>query len=99
MDEFSQEELVDIADFFKLFADPTRLRILFLLSEGEASVNGIASRLSMTQSAISGQLRVLKSSRLVRARKDGRCVYYRLCDDHIERILRTGVEHVGELYD
>lgn len=99
MDDFTQDELVDIADFFKNFADVTRLRILFLLRQGEAKVNDIASALGMTQSAISGQLRVLRSSRLVRSRKDGRSVYYRLSDDHIERILCTGLEHVEELYE
>ena len=94
----TQEELVDLADFFKVFADPTRLRILFLLEEGEQSVSRISSRLAMGQSAISQQLKTLKSSRLVRARKEGRSVYYRLCDDHISRILKTGREHNDELY-
>ena len=94
----TNEELVDLADFFKVFADPTRLRILFLLEEGEHSVSQISGALSMGQSAISQQLKTLRSSRLVRARKDGRSVYYRLCDDHISRILQTGREHNDELY-
>lgn len=94
----TEEELYDLADFFKNFADATRLKILFLLQEGEFSVNGIASRLSMTQSAISAQLKTLKSSRLVRPRKEGRMVYYRLCDEHIAKILETGKDHTAELY-
>ena len=65
-DPILEEELIDIADFFKVFADPTRLKILFLLNEGECSVNTIAERLEMNQSAISQQLKTLRSSRLVK---------------------------------
>lgn len=97
-DYMTDDELMDLADFFKNFADSTRLKILFLLQEGEFSVNEIASRLGMGQSAISSQLKTLKASRLVRPRKDGRMVYYRLCDEHIAKILETGKEHSLELY-
>ena len=97
-DTLTDEEYMDLADFFKVFADSTRLKILYLLQEGECPVNEISSRLNMGQSAISQQLKTLKTSRLVRARKDGRSVYYRLCDEHIKRILETGKEHNDELY-
>lgn len=96
-DPILEEELIDIADFFKVFADPTRLKILFLLNEGECSVNTIAERLEMNQSAISQQLKTLRSSRLVKFRKDGRSIIYRLNDDHITKILTLGREHYEEL--
>ncbi len=94
----SDEEIVDIADFFKVFADATRLRILYLLDQiGESSVGYIADSLEMSQSAISQQLKILRASRLVRFRKDGRSIIYRLSDDHIHRILELGFEHYEEL--
>ncbi len=100
MDEMmmSEEEIVDLSDFFKVFGDPTRLRLLILLdSRGEMGVGAIAEELSMSQSAISQQLKVLRSSRLVKYRKDGRSTIYRLSDDHIHRILSLGIEHYEEL--
>ncbi len=92
----SDEKVVDIAGFFKVFGDPTRLKILFLLEEGELPVNAIVDALGMQQSAISQQLKLLKASRLVRWRKEGRNIYYRLDDDHIARILSLGTEHYEE---
>ena len=94
----SEEEIIDIADFFKMFSDSTRLRILFLLDkEGELGVGRISEALDMSQSAISQQLKVLRASRLVRFRKEGRNIIYRLSDDHIRCILNLGLEHYGEL--
>lgn len=90
------EEVSDIADFFKVFGDATRLKILFLLETGELPVNAIAERLGMQQSTISQQLKLLRASRLVRHRKEGRSIHYRLNDDHIARILSLGVEHHEE---
>ena len=92
----SEEELYDLAELFKVFGDTTRIRILYELFGGELCVTDIADHLSMTQSAISHQLRVLKSSRLVRARRDGKTVYYALDDDHVRGIIEKGVEHVLE---
>lgn len=92
----SEEELYDLAELFKVFGDTTRIRILYELFGGELCVTDIADHLSMTQSAISHQLRVLKSSRLVRARRDGKTVYYALDDDHVRSIIEKGVEHVLE---
>ena len=92
-------ELGDLADFFKVFGDATRLRLLaYLLDNEESGVNQIAEALEMSQSAISQQLKVLRQSRLVRWRKDGRNVIYRLSDDHIRKILELGIEHYEELY-
>ena len=91
------EELTGVAaDFFKAFADKTRLRILCALSLHELCVCDIAELLGMTQSAISHQLRFLKQSRLVKNRKDGKTVFYSLNDDHISSILAQGLEHIQE---
>ena len=91
------EELTgDAADFFKAFADKTRLRILCALSLHELCVCDIAELLGMTQSAISHQLRFLKQSRLVKNRQDGKTVYYSLNDNHISSILAQGLEHIQE---
>ncbi|MDD4219548.1 MAG: metalloregulator ArsR/SmtB family transcription factor [Sphaerochaetaceae bacterium] len=92
------EEVGDIADFFKVFGDPTRLKILFLLEQSELSVNIIAETLGMHQSTISQQLKLLRASRLVKHRKEGRRIYYSLNDDHIARILSMGVEHYEETF-
>lgn len=100
MDEFVlplDEEIVDIADFFKVFGDPTRLKILFLLEQWERGVNAISEELKMQQSTISQQLKLLRARRLVRFRKDGRNVLYRLNDEHIHDILAMGIEHYQEL--
>ena len=94
----SEEVIIDLADFFKVFGDPTRLKILFyLVEENEVSVSTIAEMLNMSQSAISQQLNVLRQSRLVKFRKDGKNSSYRLCDDHINKILTLGKEHYKEL--
>jgi DNA-binding transcriptional ArsR family regulator len=101
MQEFSiplDEEVVDIAEFFKVFGDPTRLKILFLLEQGELGVNAITDTLGMQQSTISQQLKLLRARRLVRFRKEGRNVLYRLNDEHIQRILALGMEHYEELF-
>ena len=84
------------SDFFKAFSDKTRLRILAALALEELCVCDIASLLEMSQSAISHQLRFLKQARLVKSRKDGKTVYYALCDDHIQTILAQGIAHVQE---
>ena len=93
-----EEEIVDIAEFFKVFADPTRLKILFLLEKGELGVNAISESLGMQQSTISQQLKLLRARRLVRFRKEGRSVVYRLNDEHIHSILALGMEHYEELF-
>lgn len=85
-----------LAEFFKVFGDPTRLNILQALSISEMCVCDLAALLSMSQSAISHQLKVLRQSRLIRYRKDGKVVYYSLDDDHIHQVLRQGLAHVRE---
>ncbi len=91
-----EELLYDLAELFKVFGDSTRIKILFALYESEMCVCDIASLLSMTQSAISHQLRVLKNSKLVKFRRDGKEVFYSLDDQHIFKILAQGLEHIKE---
>jgi ArsR family transcriptional regulator len=89
-------QLQDLADFFKVFGDATRIRILYVLSQSEMCVCDIATLLQMGQSAISHQLRVLKQMRLVKFRREGKAVFYSLADSHIETILAQGMEHINE---
>ena len=91
------EVLYDLAELFKIFGDSTRVKILYALLEAEElCVCDIASLMDVTQSAVSHQLRVLKSSKLVKFRKEGKTVYYSLADDHVCRILYQGMEHICE---
>ena len=83
--------LQSMADLFKVFGDPTRVRILFALFQQEACVQEIANRLGMTQSAISHQLRILKQARLVSSRREGKSIFYALADDHIYTIFRQAL--------
>ena len=88
--------LDELADLFKTYGDATRLRILSCLSRGELCVNELAESLEMTQSAISHQLRILKNSRLVKSRRDGKLIYYSLDDEHVRLILSQGMAHILE---
>lgn len=90
------ETLYDLAELFKVFGDSTRIKILYALFEAELCVCDIAQLLGLTQSAVSHQLRVLKSARLVKPRKDGKTVFYSLADDHVRKIIAQGMEHVCE---
>ena len=91
-----EEEIQDLSEFFKVFGDPTRIKILSLLSEKQLCVHSISEALGMQQTAISHQLKMLRQNRLVRYRKEGRHVYYSLCDSHISRIIDIGLEHIRE---
>ncbi|MGE4398120.1 MAG: ArsR/SmtB family transcription factor [Campylobacterales bacterium] len=91
-----EERLYDLAELFKVFGDTTRVKILSALFESEMCVCDIATLLNMNQSAISHQLRVLKTARLVKHRKDGKTVFYSLDDEHIKNIFDQGLEHISE---
>ena len=91
-----EETLYDLAELFKIFGDSTRIRILYVLFESEMCVYDIAQLLSMTQSAISHKLRLLKQARLVKFRREGRTVIYSLSDDHVRTIINQGMAHVEE---
>lgn len=88
--------LYDVAELLKVFGDPTRIRIIFVLVQKEMCVCEIANLLEMTQSAISHQLRVLKQARLVKARRSGKTIFYSLCDAHVQKIFDCAMEHVKE---
>ncbi|MBP1682286.1 MAG: Transcriptional repressor SmtB [Proteobacteria bacterium] len=91
-----EEKLYDLAELFKVFGDTTRVKIISALFEAEMCVCDIAELLSMTQSAISHQLRVLRQARLVKHRKEGKVVFYSLDDEHIKTIFNQGLEHILE---
>lgn len=90
------ETLYDLAEFFKVFGDSTRIKIICALFESEMCVCDLAALLGVSQSAISHQLRTLKSARLVRYRREGKVVYYSLDDDHIKHIFDEGLSHITE---
>lgn len=92
----TDELLIDLADLYKVFGDYSRIRILYLLMEDEVCVQDIADTLDMTQSAVSHQLKILKQNKLVRARRDGKSMYYSLADHHVSSILDMGREHLLE---
>lgn len=91
-----ENELYDLAELFKVFGDSTRIRILSALYAGEACVQDIAAELNMTQSAVSHQLKILKQSKLVGNRREGKQVFYYLADDHVRTIIAMGLEHIRE---
>lgn len=91
-----EQQLLDLSEFFKVFGDSTRIKILYVLSQSEMCVCDIATLLQMGQSAISHQLRVLKQMRLVAFRREGKTVFYSLADAHIQTILAQGMEHISE---
>ena len=92
-----ETELIDLAELFKNFADSTRIKILYDLFEGEKNVTEICEDLDMNQSAISHQLKILKTSKLVRARREGKAIYYALDDDHVKTIIAMGKEHIEHI--
>lgn len=89
-------ELYNLAELFKVFGDSTRIRILYVLFEAEVCVCDLASALNMNQSAISHQLKILKQNKLVKARREGKSVFYSLADDHVRTIIAKGQEHIEE---
>ena len=88
--------LSHLSELYRIFGDSTRIKILYCLFEAEMCVCDIARLLSMTTSAISHQLRVLKQSRLVKFRREGKTVFYSLSDDHVRTIISMGMEHISE---
>ena len=91
-----EDILADVAELFKVFGDSTRTRILSALFEAELCVCDIATLLNMTKSAVSHQLRILRQTKIVKNRKQGKEVYYSLDDDHISRIYKMALEHLRE---
>ena len=91
-----EEELMDLAELFKVFGDTTRIRILFVLTVSEVCVCDLAAVLNMTQSAVSHQLKILKQSKLVGNRREGKQIIYFLADDHVRTIIDQGINHIEE---
>ena len=91
-----EDQLYDLAEIFKVFGDSTRIKILYVLFESEMCVCDIAQLLNMNQSAISHQLKILKQSRLVKSRREGKAVFYSLADGHVRTIINQGLEHIEE---
>ena len=92
-----EESSIDLAEFFKIFGDSTRIKILNALLNESMCVCDIAALLNMTHSAISHQLKILKQAKIVKFNKVGKIVYYMLDDEHIEQIFKKGVEHIEEI--
>lgn len=92
----NNDVLYDLSELFKIFGEPSRIKILYVLLESEMCVCDIAQLLNMSQSAVSHQLRILKRSRLVKFRKEGKTVFYALADEHVFTILSQGLEHISE---
>jgi len=90
------EKLYDLADFFKVFGDSTRIKILWALDSNDMCVCDLAVLLNMTKSAISHQLKTLRQEKLVKYRRDGKMVIYSLQDEHVKNILEIGLEHIDE---
>ena len=91
-----EELLYDLADLFKVFSDTTRIKILYSLMTGERRVADIADTIGATQSAVSHQLRILKTARLVKFQRDGKSIIYSLADDHVYTMLAQGLSHICE---
>lgn len=91
-----ENDLYDLADFFKIFGDSTRLNIIWALDESEMCVCDIAVLLNMTKSAISHQLKTLRRANLVKFRREGKVIYYSLKDEHVKDIFEKGMEHIKE---
>ena len=91
-----ERSLMSLSDFFKLFSDESRLKILYLLTMNEMCVSDIAATLNMNQSTVSHQLKTLRNSRIVKYRRDAKVVYYSLDDDHIGQIILQGLLHISD---
>lgn len=91
------DKVIDLSELFKIFGDSTRVKIINILLEDELCVNDIAKKINATQSAVSHQLRILKSSKLVKYRKEANSIYYSLADDHVKKIFELGCEHINEI--
>ncbi|MDE5940371.1 MAG: metalloregulator ArsR/SmtB family transcription factor [Lachnospiraceae bacterium] len=93
---YKDEAIYALAELFKIFGDPTRIRILYAMLDAERCVNDIAGILQMSQSSVSHQLRILKTSKLVKSRREGKSIFYSLDDEHVRSILNMGMEHIME---
>lgn len=94
--DIEEEELLDLADLFKMFSDSTRIKILYSLFSGEKNVTEICNEIEMNQSAVSHQLKALKNAKLIKSKRDGKAIIYSLADEHVKTIIAMGKEHIEE---
>ena len=94
----SEREYSDLSEFFKLFGNPTRLKIISLLSYGDLCVCDICESLDMNQNTVSNQLRILRSRNIVKYEKEGKMARYSLTDSHVEMVYKMGLEHLNEKF-
>ena len=93
----NNDTIIDVSELFKIFGDSTRIKIINVLIGDELSVGEITNMIGISQSAVSHQLRILKSAKLVKYRKEGNVIYYSLDDEHVKKIFELGCEHINEL--
>lgn len=93
-ERLKENDLYILTEFFKMLGNPTRIRILLLLMEQDSCVSDLAEQLEITQSAVSHQLNLLKSNKLVRRRRDGKMIFYALGDEHVQTVIEKGAEHI-----
>lgn len=91
-----EDNLINVAELFKIFGDSTRIKIITALLDEELCVQDIATAIQMNQSAVSHQLRILKNSQIVKTRRDGKQIFYSLADEHVKKIFKLGYEHITE---
>ena len=96
MERISEDTLCDLSELFKVFGDSTRIKILYDLFSGEKNVTEICQDLEMNQSAVSHQLKILRTTKLVQGRREGKSIVYALADDHVKTIIAMGIEHIEE---
>ncbi len=97
MDLMDEIKIIDVAELFKIFGDSTRIKIINVLLEDELCVSDITKKIAVSQSAVSHQLRILKTAKLIKYRKVGNMIYYALADEHVKKIFLLGCEHIEEL--
>ncbi len=97
MELLNDDKVIDISELFKIFGDSTRIKIINVLIDEELCVSDICNKINCSQSAVSHQLRILKSSKLVKYHKEGNLIYYALDDDHVKKIFELGCEHINEI--
>lgn len=95
-EKISEDTLYDLSELFKVFGDSTRIKILYDLFSGEKNVTEICQDLEMNQSAVSHQLKILRTTKLVQGRREGKSIVYALADDHVKTIIAMGIEHIEE---
>ena len=95
-EKITEEQLMDLAELYKVFGDTTRIKILFSLLSKELCVCDIAGELNMNQSAVSHQLKILKQNKLIKSRREGKLIFYSLADEHVFTIIFQGIEHINE---